>query len=112
MADFAWTQEQVRSLQAAQDVDRILASVMFTDLVDSTGRAAELGDRAWRRLIDRHDEVARSEVDRWMGRFVKIHRRRRAGHLRCANQGAALRLRSPRRPGSTGTRDEGGHPHR
>ena len=71
VADFAWTQEQVRSLQAAQDVDRILASVMFTDLVDSTGRAAELGDRAWRRLIDRHDEVARSEVDRWMGRFVK-----------------------------------------
>ena len=69
--EFSWTQEQVRSLQAAQDVDRILASVMFTDLVDSTGRAAELGDRTWRRLIDRHDEVARSEVDRWMGRFVK-----------------------------------------
>ena len=71
VADYAWTQEQERSLQAAQDVDRVLASVMFTDLVDSTGRAAELGDRAWRRLIDRHDEVARSEVDRWKGRFVK-----------------------------------------
>jgi class 3 adenylate cyclase/dihydrofolate reductase len=71
VADFAWTQEQVRSLQAAQDVDRVLASVLFTDLVDSTGRAAQLGDRAWRRLIDRHDEVARSEVERWMGRFVK-----------------------------------------
>jgi class 3 adenylate cyclase/dihydrofolate reductase len=71
VADYAWTQEQVRSLQAAEDADRVLASVMFTDLVDSTGRAAELGDRAWRRLIDRHDEVARSAVDRWMGRFIK-----------------------------------------
>ncbi len=71
VADYAWTQDQELSLQAAQDVDRVLASVMFTDLVDSTGRAAELGDRAWRRLIDQHDEVARSKVDRWMGRFVK-----------------------------------------
>ena len=106
VADYAWTQEQVRSLQAAQDIDRVLASVMFTDLVDSTGRAAELGDRAWRRLIDRHDEVARSEVDRWMGRSRQDHRRRSAGHLRCANQGAAVCLRSPRRPGSIGTRDE------
>jgi class 3 adenylate cyclase len=49
----------------------VLATVLFTDLVDSTGRAAELGDRAWRRLLDRHDEVARSEVNRWMGQFVK-----------------------------------------
>ena len=69
--EFAWTQEQVRSLQAAQDVNRVLATVLFTDLVDSTGRAVELGDRAWRQLIDRHDELARSEVGRWTGRFVK-----------------------------------------
>ena len=69
--DFAWTQEQVRSLQAAEDVNRVLATVLFTDLVDSTKRAVELGDRAWRRLIDRHDEVARSEVSRWTGRFIK-----------------------------------------
>jgi class 3 adenylate cyclase/dihydrofolate reductase len=69
--EFAWTQEQVRSLQAAEDVNRVLATVMFTDLVDSTKRAVDLGDRAWRRLIDRHDEVARSEVSRWTGRFIK-----------------------------------------
>ncbi len=69
--EFAWTQEQVRFLQAAQDVNRVLATVLFTDLVDSTGRAVDLGDRAWRQLIDRHDELARSEVNRWTGQFVK-----------------------------------------
>lgn len=68
---FSWTQEQVRSMQAAQDVDRVLATVLFTDLVDSTGRAASLGDREWRRLLDRHDEVARTEVSRWIGQFIK-----------------------------------------
>jgi class 3 adenylate cyclase len=68
---FAWTEEQTRSLQAAQNLDRVLATILFTDIVDSTGRAASLGDRAWRQLLDRHDQVARTEVDRWHGRFVK-----------------------------------------
>jgi len=69
--DYAWTDEQMHSLQAAQDVDRVLATVMFTDIVDSTVRAAELGDRQWRRLLDRHDELARTEVARWHGELVK-----------------------------------------
>jgi class 3 adenylate cyclase/dihydrofolate reductase len=69
--EFRWTDEQVRSLQAAQDVERVLATVLFTDIVDSTARAAELGDRAWRELLDRHDEIGRAEVDRWGGRMVK-----------------------------------------
>jgi class 3 adenylate cyclase/dihydrofolate reductase len=71
LADYAWTNEQILSLQAAQDVDRVLATVLFTDIVDSTGRAAELGDRQWRRLLDRHDELARKEVARWHGELVK-----------------------------------------
>jgi pimeloyl-ACP methyl ester carboxylesterase len=41
------------------DVDRILATVLFTDIVDSTKRAAELGDRQWRALLDRHDAAVR-----------------------------------------------------
>ena len=69
--DYSWTQEQVRSLEAAQNADRVLATVLFTDLVDSTGRAAALGDRAWKQVLDRHDEVARSEVNRWIGRYIK-----------------------------------------
>jgi class 3 adenylate cyclase len=44
---------------------------MFTDIVDSTGRAAALGDRPWRKLLDRHDQIARAEVDRWHGQLVK-----------------------------------------
>jgi class 3 adenylate cyclase len=68
---FAWTDEVVRSMQAAQDPDRVLASVLFTDVVDSTGRAATLGDRGWRKLLDRHDRIARAEVERFRGRFVK-----------------------------------------
>jgi class 3 adenylate cyclase len=49
----------------------VLATILFTDLVDSTGQAAALGDRQWRKLLDRHDEVARGEVSRWVGQFVK-----------------------------------------
>jgi class 3 adenylate cyclase/dihydrofolate reductase len=68
---FAWTEEQVKSFQAAQNPDRVLASVLFTDVVDSTRRAASLGDREWRRLIDRHDRIARAEVERFRGHLVK-----------------------------------------
>jgi class 3 adenylate cyclase/dihydrofolate reductase len=71
LVQYSWTQEQIRSLHAAQDRDRVLATILFTDIVGSTARAAALGDRAWRRLLDRHDEVARAEVDRWGGHFVK-----------------------------------------
>ncbi len=51
--------------------DRVLATVMFTDIVDSTRRAAELGDTAWRQLLERHDTVVRSELKRFRGREVK-----------------------------------------
>ena len=68
---YTWTQEQVRSLQAAQNTDRVLATVLFTDIVDSTVRAAEVGDREWRKLLDRHDQVSRAEVTRWHGTVVK-----------------------------------------
>jgi class 3 adenylate cyclase/dihydrofolate reductase len=67
----AWTQEQLRSWQAAQNADRVLATVLFTDIVGSTEQAAALGDQEWRRLLDRHDRVARAEVERFRGRFVK-----------------------------------------
>jgi class 3 adenylate cyclase len=68
---YSWTKEQVRSLHAAQDTERVLATVLFTDIVGSTERAARMGDRAWRQLLDHHDEVARAEVGRWHGEFVK-----------------------------------------
>jgi class 3 adenylate cyclase len=51
--------------------DRVLATVLFTDIVDSTGLAARLGDRRWRDLLSRHDFLVRSEVERFRGRWVK-----------------------------------------
>jgi class 3 adenylate cyclase len=51
--------------------DRVLATVLFTDIVGSTERAAALGDGAWRALLERHDALVREEVERHRGRFVK-----------------------------------------
>jgi pimeloyl-ACP methyl ester carboxylesterase len=50
--------------------DRVLATVLFTDIVDSTGRAAEIGDRDWHALLDAHDAVVRSQLARFRGREV------------------------------------------
>jgi class 3 adenylate cyclase len=52
-------------------MDHVLATVLFTDIVDSTARAAELGDRRWRELLDAHDRVAAAEIDRHRGVMVK-----------------------------------------
>jgi class 3 adenylate cyclase len=51
--------------------DRRLATVLFTDIVGSTKHAAEVGDRAWRELLDHHDGLVRSSVERVGGRLVK-----------------------------------------
>ena len=50
--------------------DRVLATVLFTDIVDSTRRAAEIGDRDWRALLDAHDAIVRSQLARFRGREV------------------------------------------
>ena len=50
--------------------ERTLATVLFTDIVDSTGRAAALGDQAWRAYLDTHDSIVRSELRRYGGREV------------------------------------------
>jgi pimeloyl-ACP methyl ester carboxylesterase len=64
-------EEFLTGTRRAPETDRILATVLFTDLVGSTRRAAELGDRAWRELLARHDEVVGAEVERHRGRAVK-----------------------------------------
>jgi class 3 adenylate cyclase len=50
---------------------RVLATVLFTDIVGSTARAEQVGDRRWRALLDTHDELAARLVERWGGRLVK-----------------------------------------
>lgn len=59
------------AVPAVPRTERVLATVLFTDLVDSTARAAELGDTAWAATLDRHDSVARRAVDRFRGDFIK-----------------------------------------
>lgn len=52
------------------DFDRIVATLLVTDIVDSTARAQELGDGAWRDLLARHDRAVRGQLDRFRGREV------------------------------------------
>jgi class 3 adenylate cyclase/pimeloyl-ACP methyl ester carboxylesterase len=56
--------------QAVVADDRVLATVLFTDIVDSTRRAAEIGDRNWHALLDAHDAVVRAQLARFRGREV------------------------------------------
>jgi class 3 adenylate cyclase len=53
------------------DADRILATVMFSDIVDSTQRAAEMGDRRWRDLLESIESAVERELTRFRGRAVK-----------------------------------------
>jgi class 3 adenylate cyclase len=52
-------------------VDRVLATVLFTDVVGSTEHAARLGDRGWRRLLGTHHRLVRDQLERFRGREVK-----------------------------------------
>jgi pimeloyl-ACP methyl ester carboxylesterase len=63
--------EFVTGTRPEPEVDRVLATVMFADIVGSTERAAELGDRRWRDLLDRYYSVAGEEIVRHRGRQVK-----------------------------------------
>jgi class 3 adenylate cyclase len=50
--------------------DRVLATVLFTDIVGSTERAAQLGDRRWKELLDRLDRISQGEVEKFGGRLI------------------------------------------
>jgi class 3 adenylate cyclase len=51
--------------------DRVLATVLFSDIVGSTERAAEMGDSRWRSMLERHDQLVRREVQRHRGHWVQ-----------------------------------------
>ena len=69
-ASFQEVAEFLTGEQADVPDDRVLATVLFTDIVDSTRRAAEIGDRDWHALLDAHDAVIRSQLARFRGREV------------------------------------------
>lgn len=66
--------------------DRALATILFTDIVFSTERVAELGDERWRALLERHDEITRTELERYGG-----------GRSRRSATASSLPSRAPRR---------------
>ena len=58
--------------KSAPVLDRVLATVLFTDIVASTARADALGDRAWHDLLEAHDKAVRQELQRFRGNEVKV----------------------------------------
>jgi len=78
---FAWTgdtdaildrvEEFVTGERPIRELDRVLATVLFTDIVGSTARAAQMGDRRWRDLLDTHHALVRRELARFRGHEVK-----------------------------------------
>jgi class 3 adenylate cyclase len=63
-------EEFLTGVRSGADPERTLSTLVFTDIVDSTRRAAREGDRRWRDLLDEHDEVVRRELARFGGREV------------------------------------------
>jgi pimeloyl-ACP methyl ester carboxylesterase len=64
-------EEFVTGTRPAPEPDRVLATVLFTDIVDSTRRATDLGDRRWRDLLEQHNRVVRQGLQRFRGLEVK-----------------------------------------
>jgi class 3 adenylate cyclase len=65
------TQEFLTGARPVVEPDRVLATVLFTDIVDSTRLAAELGDRRWHRVLVGHQEAVRQQLARFRGREIK-----------------------------------------
>jgi class 3 adenylate cyclase len=63
-------EEFLTGARTGKDPDRLLTTLLFTDIVDSTTRAAEMGDQRWRDLLDQHHELVRAQLERFGGREV------------------------------------------
>lgn len=63
-------EEFITGMRGGSDAERLLTTIVFTDIVGSTERAAELGDGRWRDLLDNHDTIIRHELQRFGGREV------------------------------------------
>jgi class 3 adenylate cyclase len=63
-------EEFLTGVRGGSGAERVLATVLFTDIVGSTDRAAQIGDGLWRDLLDRHDQSVRLQIERFRGRVV------------------------------------------
>ncbi|MEX1194130.1 MAG: adenylate/guanylate cyclase domain-containing protein [Dehalococcoidia bacterium] len=64
-------EEFLTGVRPAPEPDRVLATVLFTDIVGSTEQTAEMGDRRWHALLDNHNKIAHQEITRFRGREIK-----------------------------------------
>src|SRR5262249_4166811 len=64
-------EEFLTGARPSPESNRVLATVLFTDIVDSTKHAAVLGDRAWHDLLESHHAIVRKELVRFRGREIK-----------------------------------------
>ncbi len=64
-------EEFLSRIRGASMSDRVLATVLFTDIVNSTDQAASMGDRRWKAVLETHDEITRDQVARFQGRFIE-----------------------------------------
>jgi class 3 adenylate cyclase len=64
-------EEFITGTRQARPPERVLATVMFTDIVDSTGHLARLGDQRWKEVLDRHDDAVRRSVEGFQGRVIQ-----------------------------------------
>jgi class 3 adenylate cyclase len=71
---FRWAAKWARYSAAPGDMlafDRVLATVLFTDIVDSTSQSAAMGDQAWGKVQDAHDQIVRAQLARFRGREIR-----------------------------------------
>lgn len=64
-------QEFLTGMRQRSDDTRVLATILFTDIVESTRHAHELGDKAWKVLLEKHDQLCENCVERFRGRLIK-----------------------------------------
>ncbi len=112
------TEEFLTGIRHGAEPDRILATVLFTDIVDSTKQAAEMGDRKWGELLQQHHVIVRRELARFRGREVNtagdgflIALMDPAGPIRCgmsiSRQVRSLGIDTVSRPFSRNSLSEG-----
>ena len=92
--------------------DRVLATVLFTDVVSSTPQLERMGDRRWRNLIAAHDALIRTELDRFRGRAVRFDGDGVLATFDGPGRCDSLRVRDPRRDARTRPGRTRGSAHR
>ncbi len=101
-------EEFLTGARSVPEPDRVLATVMFSDIVGSTQRAAELGDERWRELLSAHQEAVRRQLARFRGREVRRSATARSRRSTARRGRSSAAARSPRPPAPSVSRNASG----